>query len=160
MQKEVCGLLSHEESFNNTLVVIGGNPADGAFSAATNDIWVSWDNGVSWSFITNAQFGGRSDAISEIIDTQLYISGGWDNALFNFHVNAEVWVTDIAYDAQQHDANNDNSNPHHQKLSPGVLVVIVLVVLLVVGVAAYFIFKHATKPRDRVPQDSGYQLQV
>jgi hypothetical protein len=97
------------ESFNNTLVVIGGD--HGYSYQKDNEVWLSWSNGANWTLVTVAGFNGRSDAISEIIGQNLYIAGGENNMHTNDHVDSEVWSTQIDFSPPAEDPTPPTPEP-------------------------------------------------
>lgn len=157
------------ESFNNTLVMISGDASDSlnGQEIKSNHVWLSWDNGVAWTRVTNTTFLGRSDAVAEVIEERLYIAGGetYGQNMQSIAMS-EIWSTWIQYNTAAEPAtpNVDPSAPaRHKGLSTGGLVGIVFSVLFVLALVGWGCFRYQKTnraPRGTAPQDSDYRLQV
>jgi len=173
------------EHFNNTLVLLGGDDggdqlqADGSHSHPVSEVWVSWNNGTSWTLTANAQWSGRKDFLTEVIDGQLYVGGGEDNALLpvSAHQTNDIWYAPVEWNSNPRQPSKPEDKPvdptpkpaptpspspeehkTNKGLSTGAVVGIVVGVLAVLGVIGLLMFLHKT-PKPRAPADGGYHLQ-
>jgi len=77
--------------YGGYLVIMGGwNPTGGVFTPgpSTNQIWVSDDDGLTWTYLGDAPWSARHYFGYQIIGTTFYLFGG--------EGNKDIWTYDLS----------------------------------------------------------------